>query len=107
MDISLHVIGTKGSEKELHNTFRKMIAVWKSCDTAGIDVPDEVVEYFDEIGFDPEEDDPKEALLDEDPFHLDVDEALEKWQDYSRWGYMVDLSKLPEGVTHLIFYAMD
>lgn len=44
MSVSTHVVGFKPPD----DTWKKMKAVWDSCEAAGIRIPKEVCEYFND-----------------------------------------------------------
>lgn len=88
MSMSTHVVGFRPPDEK----WRKMKAVYDSCQSAGIDIPDEVDEYFN--GETP----------DEAGVEVEIDSILEEWGDDSRQGYQIDIAKLPKNVKILRFY---
>lgn len=86
--MSTHVIAFRPPDEK----WRKMKAIYDACTAGGIDVPDEVDDFFD--GKSP----------DENGVEVDIDNILDEWQDDSRAGYQLELSKLPAKITILRFY---
>jgi len=94
VSVSIHVVGFKPPDEK----WRKMKAVWDACTQVGVNVPPEVVKFFD--GGNP------------DPTGVEVSEsnlvkcgALREWDDKnSANGYEVDLKKVPADVTVIRFY---
>lgn len=76
--------------------WKKMKAVWDSCQKAGIEVPDDVQAFFDYSAPDPR------------GVEVDLTEgkkaAAKEWGDSDRQGYEVDLSRLPKGISFIRFY---
>ena len=89
MSMSTHVVGFRPPSDEM---WKRMKKVYDSCKDAGIDPPEAVTEFFGD--------------QDPDPAGVEVDikQAVSDWQDESREGFEVDLSKLPSNVTKLRFY---
>jgi hypothetical protein len=75
--------------------WKKMKAVWDSCQKAGIEVPDDVQAFFN--------------WVDPDPRGVETDltagksPAAKEWGDSDSQGYEVDLSRLPKGLTFIRF----
>lgn len=90
MGMSSHVIGIRAPDSK----WQRMKAIWDACDLAEVNVPDEVLDYFEG----------------EEPNPLGVEVELngcvngvdEEGQD----GFVVDLSKLPKDITHIKFYNL-
>lgn len=94
MGMSIHVTAFKPPDE----TWRKMKAVWDSCETAGVDPPNEVTKYFnyeypDERGVEINENSLRELG------------AAAKYNETDRSGFEVDLSKLPPDVKVIRFYC--
>ena len=93
MAMSTQVVGF-GSENN-DETWLKKKALYEECVAKGSDIPDEILDYFggsipDPLG--------KEIWLKRT-------ECVTEWDDGDyRTGFTVDLSKLPEGTTHIRFY---
>ncbi len=90
MSMSTHVRGFKPADAK----WRKMKAIWDSCEEAGIDPPEEVGKFFDW-------DQPDEAGVD---VNLEEHESCQEWADESRRGFEIDVKKLPKDVTVIRFY---
>lgn len=94
MGMSTHVTGVR----DLDGQFSKMIAVKLACESAGIDYPDDVENYFNG---EPEN---SEADLRLNMAEVDIKTAVTK--DNGREmenSFVVDLSKLPEEVKAIRF----
>lgn len=89
MGMSTHVVGYVPRD-EKWNKYEK---IYRACDEAGIDIPDEVLDYFDD-----------EPPYDKPGKEVDIDSAVADFNDEYRSGYSIDLSKLPDNVTILRFY---
>lgn len=92
--MSTHVIGLRA----LDGKFSCMIEVKLSCEKAGIDYPKEVKDYFN--GNEGE----SLEYLKENAIEVSIQEAVSDYSDDYKTGYTVDVSKLPEGVTEILFY---
>lgn len=90
MSMSTHVIGFAPPDEK----WKRMKAVYDSCENAGLPVPKEVHEFFD--GGSP----------DASGVEVDLEKAgaVEDWNEDSREGYEIDLSKVPKHVTKIRFY---
>lgn len=88
MSTSIHVVAIKPPDED----WRKKKAVWDACTNAGIEVPDEICDYFEGAG--PDE---KGVIIDV-PF-----EAQREWGDENNRGIEVEISKLPKGVKIIRF----
>ncbi len=75
-------------------TWLKMKAIYDSCIEADIEVPDKVMEFFDN-----EEPDNAGVVID-----LGRRYICRKWQDDMSEGYELDVKDIPEGVQTLRFY---
>ena len=83
MGMSTWVVGFKPADAE----WNKMLKVWESCENAGVNAPDEVLEFFN----------------DEDPtgkpgMQVDISGACTEHCAEMEDGYNIDISKLPPGV---------
>lgn len=83
MDISIK--GVKAPTPE----FNKKLAAYQAMEAAELPIPAELEEYFGEDG------------PDEDGVIVDIDDATEGDLMYEDGEVLIDLSKLPEGVTHI------
>lgn len=70
--------------------WRKMKDVYDACVLAGVEVPDEVAEFF-------ENGEP-------DPRGVEVELEAQEWQDDMRQGFEIAIKDLPKDVTHIRFY---
>jgi hypothetical protein len=85
--MSTHVTGFAPPDEQ----WAKMKAIWDACGAAGIDVPDEVEEFFG--GDEP------------DPAGVEVDLPLRKWNGHEAGaGYELDVASIPPQVKTLRFY---
>ncbi len=90
MSMSTHVIGFRPPDEK----WKKMKAVWDACQKAGIDVPKNVLEFFD--GEDPHE----SGVMVE----LGGTLCCSKYVSDGESGYEIDLSKLPDGIKTIRFF---
>lgn len=95
MGQSMHVVGERDNTEQ----WTKMRDAYWACKDAGIKIPTEVLEFFDynEPGSEAEKG-RTEVELPRDA----VEEINDS--DLSHEGYRVDLSKIPEGVSHIRFF---
>lgn len=89
MSMSTHIVGFRPKDKK----WDQMKMIWDSCNAAGIEPPDGVVEFFD-----------GEYPGDRPGAEVDIEDATEEWSDDGYSGYEVDLNKLPKDVKILRFY---
>ena len=89
MSMSTHVVGFRTADEK----WNEMRQVWNACESAGVPIPKEVWDYFDH-----------DAPADKPGAEVKIDAAVKEWQDDSRCGYEVDLSKLPPDLTVIRFY---
>ncbi len=82
MSVSLCVSGITPPNEE----FYQMKAIWDSCTTAGIDIPERVVEYFD--WKDP----------DGKGIRRDIDDCITNYSEEYTRGYDIELSKLDPNI---------
>lgn len=87
--MSTHVVGFRPPDKK----WEKMRKVWESCVEAGVEPPDDVVEFFGD-----EEPDPAGVEVD-----LEECGAATEYSAEGRDGYEVDVTKLPKGVSIVRF----
>jgi hypothetical protein len=93
MGMSMYVAAIKPADAK----WKKMKAVWDSCEAAGLDIPEEVVEFFD--GETPEEKGVKIYL------NVNTHACISEYNADMREGYDVDLEKLPKDTKILRFYC--
>lgn len=83
--------------RDLDGLFAKMIQAKLACENAGIGYPQEVIKYFKgEHSCD-------ESYLRQEMESVDIQQAVEPWRQEMEDGFVVDLSKLPEGVKKIRF----
>lgn len=90
MGMSTHAAGFKPPDDK----WIKMKQAYDACVGAGVDVPDEVDEFFN--GEAPD-DEGVEVDLEEHP-------CCQKWEDGSREGFQIDLTKLPKDLRFIRVY---
>ena len=88
MSMSTTVIGVKPKDEK----WNKMQDAYNACKSAGIEVPEEVEEFFDYN--DPNEMDGLEVDMDEH-------EAVEGYFDDGREGYTIEIAKLPKDIKYI------
>lgn len=86
MGMSTHVIGFRPPD----DAWKRHKAVWDSCNTANVVVPDATVAFFDYRG--------------PDERGVEVELTTEKYNTEGREGIEVDVSKLPPGLSIIRFY---
>lgn len=93
MGMSTHVVGFIPPDEG----WKKMKAVWDTCALAGIDPPDEVSRFFQDMP-------PDDRGIEIERPELERLGAAREWSDDMCQGYEVDLSKLPPEVKFLRFF---
>ena len=88
MSMSTHIIAFRPPDED----WLKMKQVYDACLTAGIDIPDQVASFFGD------------DRPDDTGVRIDIDHLLEEWQEDSRQGFQLELSKLPADIKILRFY---
>lgn len=88
MGMSTHVKGFRPPD----DTWVQMKAIWDACESAGVEVPQKVCDFFN--GETP----------DDTGMEIDIDVASSEWRDEYREGIEIDLSKLPKGLKVIRFY---
>ncbi len=87
MSVDTSVIGIKAPDKK----WQKMKAVYDVCMAAKVQLPSEVTDFFD--GCEP------------DPMGVEVDlvkqGAMAEWRNDWARGFLIDVKKLPDDVTHI------
>lgn len=89
MSMSSDVYGIKAPDAN----WLKMKQVYDACRAAGVGVPEEVMDFFDD-----EEPDPAGVTI-----RLGDHVAVRNYSDEGRRGFAVELAKLPKDLTHLRF----
>lgn len=82
MSISLCISGITPPDDEYH----QMEAIWDSCNAAGIDVPEKVLEYFNWK-------DPEAKGI-----RRDIDECLTDCEEEYTRGYDIEIAKLDPNI---------
>lgn len=91
MSMSTHVVALRGATPQ----HLRMLAAWRANEAAGIEQPKKLADYFGD----------HHPVEGDDAMVLEVpDAAVDDYEGDSTSGLVVDLSKLPVGVTHLRFY---
>ncbi len=86
-----HIKGFRPPDKK----WRKMKVIHDACESAGIEAPESVMEFF---GYE----NPDERGVEVD---LDEKSGLANWgDDTPREGFEVEIAKLPKNITHIRFY---
>ena len=82
---------------DLDGKFSAMIKVKLACEDAEVDYPQDVIDYFDHN---------MESSVDElriEMAEVDIESAIRTEKNKEEEKFIVDLSKLPDGVTSIIF----
>jgi len=91
MSESVHVVGFKPPDDK----WKKMKAVWDACKKANITPPEDVLDFFEHI-----EPDPLGVKVE-----LEETSAAEEYTEEMKWGWEINVAKLPKDVTVLRFYV--
>lgn len=89
MSMSTYVVGFN---KPDDGNFQKYKAVWDACNKAGVDIPEDVCNYFG--GDEP----------DDSGMQVDISDAVTEYSENMVEGYEVDITKLPKGVSVIRFF---
>lgn len=89
MGMSTHACGFRPADEE----WEKMKAVWLSCEKAGVEIPQNVIQFFDD-----EHPESKPGM------EISLGDACREWSDKYREGYQIDVTKLPEGLKYIRVY---
>lgn len=90
MSMSTHIIGFVPPD----NRWKELKKVYDACIFAGIEVPDEVLEFFN---YEPPDDLGIEIDLEDDKYSSE-------YQTDGSEGYLVELNKLPKEIKFIRFY---
>jgi len=90
MGMSTHVVGIRSPDAK----WKQMKAVWDACQVAGVDPPDEVLEFFNHSPPDP-------AGIE---VRLEGNPCVRAYYDAMRQGFEVEIDKLPKNVTTVRFF---
>ena len=88
MGMSTHLTAFKGQDEEWEN----MKNVYDACQRAGIEVPEEVMTFFNYK---------KPSIY---GATVDIKSAISEWSTESQEGFEVDLTKIPEGTKFIRFF---
>lgn len=78
--------------------YHNMVAAYKACEAAGVEVPDEIQDYFNYEH--PDQNPPGTPIL----LNYHKSKCLTDYCTDNRNGYTLDLSKLPAHVRYLQIY---
>lgn len=87
MSVSLHIYGIRPPDDD----WRKMKAAWEACEAAGIDVPSEVLLFFDEER-------PDDAGVLVGLSHTTDNPIAREYRGEYDSGYEIDIADLPPGI---------
>lgn len=90
MSMSTHLKGFR----PIDDRWRAMKTAWDACKAISADPPQAVSDFFGD-----EEPDEGGIAID-----LERSPCVSQWSREMEDGYVVDLRRLPEGITHLRFY---
>jgi hypothetical protein len=90
MSMSTHVVGFKPPDDK----WKKMKAIWDSCEEAGIEPPKAVSKFFEDTP-------PDESGVE---IELEEHDCVSEYNDDSCNGFEIDVKKLPPDVTVIRFY---
>jgi hypothetical protein len=90
MGVSTHIIGLKEPTVE----YLAKLEAYRACENAGVEVPKELEDYFDGLRCD---------CVPDDGMEVSIEGAMTGTVEYGD-GAIIDLSKLPEGVTRIRVY---
>jgi len=86
MSMSTHVYGIRPTDEK----WEKMKAIYDSCEKADIEIPDEVIEFFDEG--------------EPDEKGIEVEIPHEDWSNEDCSGLEVKVADIPKNITIIRFY---
>ena len=89
MSTSMHAVGFKPADEK----WKRMKAVWEACDLAETQVPDSVLEYFDD-----------ERPGDKPGMEVALGDSCKEWNAEMEQGYEIDITNVPEGVRFIRVY---
>lgn len=89
MGMSTHVVGFIPRDEK----WEKYEAIYRSCEEAGVEPPDEVMEFFE-----------WESPLGKPGQVVDISQAVEDFAGEAEYGFTVNLSELPKNVTAVRFF---
>ena len=89
MGMSTHVVGFRPPDER----WNAMKAIWESCETAGVHIPEDVEKFFGH-----------ESPSNRPGAEVELGEALTDYSEDSCDGYELDITKLPKDVRIVRFY---
>ena len=92
MGMNTHVVGFKPADEK----WKKMKTAWDACERAGVEIPDEVLSFFNHVK-------PDERGVEVEIEKLDCVKAYRR-EGGGANGFEVDVKKLPPDVTIVRFY---
>ena len=84
--MSIHIVGFRPADGK----WREMKTVWEACEKAEIEIPQEVLEFFDH-------EDPTNKL----GMEILLEDAISDHNEEAQNGYQIDIEKLPKGVRYI------
>jgi hypothetical protein len=90
MSVSVYIIGLKEPAPD----YLAKLKAYKACEEANVEPPPELLDYFDGV---------QSEYIPGDGMEVEIDEAVNGDVEYGD-GAVIDLSKLPEGVTKIRVY---
>jgi hypothetical protein len=90
MSMSTHIVGFKPPD----DNWKKMKAIWDACEAGGVNIPEEVLSFFDG-------EKPDEMGVEID---LEGDPCIREIEKESQQGYEVDITRLPKAVKFVRFF---
>lgn len=92
MGMNTSVVGLKPVDAK----WESMYKIYSACNNAGISPPDEVLNFFQDLRFD---------CIERKGIEVEIEgtSCVEEYSANSSDGYIVDITKLPRGVTKILF----
>lgn len=90
MGMSKHVEGVRPPDEK----WKAMKKAYEACEAAGIEIPKELQEFFEH-----QEPDPAGVIV-----NIEDTMAVGEFENEDRWGFVVELDKLPPGVKLVRFW---
>lgn len=92
MGMSTHVVGYVPRDEK----WEKYVTIYRNCEDAGVEPPDEVLDFFDWSSLEEVEKLPGREV--------DIESAVEEYFGDSSTGYTINLPELPREVTAIRVY---
>ena len=89
MGMSTHVVGFRAPDEN----YEKMKNAWNACEAAGIEIPNEVYDFFE--GQDPN---------DIPGVEVNIRDAVSEYRGDMQEGFTIDVSKLPKDMRFVRVY---